>query len=138
MATGIIAQLLRGSAEIDRMKKEIDQIVWMLVGYLNQLDLVRPEKEEGFDENLELHFEKGVERWIVTRIVNTDAVAIELEVRPWDGVRTVYYNQWGKPLAPSSFDIKEIHECLPVLVEGLVERYPQLREAWKPLLKAAE
>ena len=138
MTTNIVEQLLRGSAAIDQMKKEIDLIIRMLIGYLNQGDLVRPEKEEGFDKNLELHFEVGVERWIVTRIVNTDEITIELEIRPWDGCRTVYYSLWGKPAAPSASDIQGIHKRLPILVEGLAKRYPQLRKAWKPLLEAAE
>lgn len=138
MTSNIVEQLLRGSAEIDRMKKEIGQIIQMLVGYLNQFDLVRPAKEKGFDANLELYFEKGVTRWIVARNASRDTVIIDLEIRPWDGIRKVYCNQWHQSTMPSSLDILGIHESLPILVEGLAKRYPQLQEAWKPLLQAAE
>ena len=133
----IVQKLLKGSAEIDRMMSEIDQIVALLIGYLSKVEEVMPTRTKVFDRSGH-KFNHGDETWMVGRIADCGRVFIELEVSPWSGLRTVYYSEWGKQHTVESYHVKGIHDALPRLVEALAKRYPSLSEAWQPLLKAAE
>jgi hypothetical protein len=137
----IAQKLLKGSAEIDRMRLEIDQLISLLIGYLTRVNPLLPGRTDPLDRS-GVRFNHGIETWIVGTTSNTNNVPfIELEVSPWSGVRTVYYSEWKgvkKVTTIESSHVKGVYNALPRLVEGLLKKYPQLAEAWSPLIKAAE
>ncbi len=145
METNIVQQLLKGSAEIDRMRSEIDQIIAMMIGYLTK---IRPEIRgdlPGRKHELDrsgFRFNHHDETWIVGRIADgTNRPFIEMEISPWEGFRTIYYSEWAgveKNRILSAAHVIGIHAALPRLVEGLLKKYPELAQSWSPLLKAAE
>lgn len=139
----IAQQLLKGSAEIDRMRTEIDQIIAMMIGYLNKSDASfrLPVRTSPLDRS-GLRFNHGVETWIVGCLrYDGNRQFIELEVSPWEGVRTVYYSEWPREKKLNTIEIshvKGVYDALPRLVEGLAKQFPEMAQKWQPLLKAAE
>ena len=135
MTMSIAKQLVRGSRAIDQMRKDFNDVITLLVGYLGA-NLVKPLEEDGFSISHELVFNKDIERWKVGRYAGKAGILyFEFEISPWDGYRTVYHSD-NLP-TPSARDIQRLWESLPILIEGLAEQYPQLRVEWKPLLKAS-
>lgn len=136
----IAAKLLLGSAEIDRMRREIDQLISLLIGYLGKVhrrDLL-PGRSTQLDRS-GLCFNHGIETWIVGRIANgTNRPFIELEVSPHDGVRTVYYSEWGKTRVVEVDHVRGVHAALPRLVARLEREFPELSQYWVSLIEAAD
>lgn len=134
----IVEKLLKGSAEIDRMRSEIDQIVNILIGYLNKVnaqlfgDMSNPRQGHCFTE--------GGSTWIVGRSTNyTGRIFIELEISPWSGVRTVYSSEWKeRGLKAETDHVRGIHHELPRLVMELEKQFPDLTRAWSSLVRGAE
>lgn len=141
METNIVQKLLKGSAEIDRMRSEIDKTISLLIGFLMKVEPMSanpmPVRTSPLDRS-GFKFNYDVETWMVGRIMDSNKIFIELEVSPWEGVRTVYNSEWGKKLTVEAGHVRGIHKALPRLIEGLMKEYPALNYAWAPLIKAAE
>ena len=121
-------RLIKGSAEIDRMRKEIVMIVNMIVGPItNDPVLLKQVKEHS-------RALRGAEGdWWVN--VYGDAVAINY-YSTMDGA--VFRAHLGRdPVVPMKF-VSRVHFNLPVLVEEVVKTFPRIAFHWQPLLEAAD
>jgi len=136
----IAQQLLRGSAEIDRMQQEVKATVGILVGLLpSDADLGWPEWPVVFSK-------RGDYNWMVYRDTSREA-----RNRPgvtWPSLTTVSCHFLGSspPAFSSECDtlmllrhVQAVYQTLPSLVEDLVERFEDLPQYhWKFLLEAAK
>lgn len=138
--TNIVQKLLKGSAEIDRMRLEIDQLISLIIGYINQIrgGLDLPGRLGSLGRQ-GVRFESGMETWIVGRIADgSNRIFVELVVSPRSGMRTVYSSEWkklGKKVETEH--VRGVYKALPRLVTELEKKFPNLTSAWAPLIKAA-
>ena len=129
-------KLIKGSAELDRMKSEIELLAGIVIGSLAKIRAELPERKEKFGRE-GLRFKVGENDWIVGRISETSKPFLELEIRPWDGVQTVYYSEWTDTSVSAKF-VRYIHTTIARLVDCLIDEFPELKQVWYPLIKASE
>jgi len=126
----IIHKLIVGSEAIDRMRKEIDLVVRMILGFSHGVawkdELVRFEGKDGF---WEIRYKQRsmqnlkAECWIVSV-----TAVMELAYDTQD---------FRFAQVPLRF-VKAVYGMLPLFVEGMAKECPQLDKSWQPLLDAAD
>ena len=134
----IAQKLIKGSAKIDRMRSEVEQLVRIMIGYLSKMEANLPERRNERDRERPLiRFQHEYEAWVVGRISKTSRPFIALDFFLPDGIRTIYDSEWSNTSISVKF-VKRTYAALPRLVESLAEEFPELQKAWAPLLDAAE
>ncbi|HWB33813.1 MAG TPA: hypothetical protein VG753_00615 [Candidatus Paceibacterota bacterium] len=135
MAT-VVERILRGSAEIDRMRQEIIQITTMLLGLL-------PEDFLKTMENKKVkHFEEDQGGW---RLYRTDVAEVTKNPRlalnydSWKGFegrdRISYDSRYQNSLPARH--VQRVHQSLSLLVDGMTSEYPFIAQQLKVFLEAA-
>jgi hypothetical protein len=130
----LVQKLIDGSAAIDRMRKEIDSVVGMVLGFLYE--------SHDFSR---FHFATEVfsSEKCVWRVMRDGYEHVRVACR----LRRSYgLDSYGLEMAYSNipgvvtfkcYDVKEVHDGLAVFVKGMAERFPEIEKAWRPLLDAA-
>lgn len=118
----ITAQLIAGSEEIDRKKREIATVVGMLSG------LVRGNQKA--ESTTEI-----TESWYIDTTAHPHPV-----VAYYKGQTLIYTSRWISQGSAqmSLIDVEEIHRSLPWFVDGMFKKFPELESATAPLISAAE
>ncbi len=135
-----VRQLIIGSAEIDRMKREVEAVVRMVIGFVDHDTLKRMRfKEDAFSSS---ECEWRLCSWDINGMSLWDA-KLELGVECWlisgdhhEIKKLAYQSKSGH----GTFSLKNaqaIHEGLPVFIEGVAKTFPDLTKRWQPLLDAA-
>lgn len=138
MTDKLATRLLLGSSVIDRMQQEIDDIIALLIGYLNSGRLVWESKEDGFIAG-ELRFPmiaEGME-WRVGRLGHNHDFRLyfDLDIIDAGRRRCIYHSMnYSRPVPESK---QRVRNALEYLAEALGNRYPEMFHEWQPLLKAA-
>jgi len=131
-AQKIVQNLIKGSQEIDRMRKEVDCVVKMIIGFV---DLYHCSWEDYRRERFFLSNSKYC--WEIfmnprPKGLEVKFLYIEDESSP---PRCLFY--CGQPIFFLN-QVKIVYDALPVFVKGMVRMFPDLQNRWQPLLDAAE
>jgi hypothetical protein len=128
-ANEIVKGILSGSAAIDRMRKEVDDVVRIIDGLLkNELPI---------DFNTKFTSERS--EWSIRKHpLNGGKVYFEVKccIRLSLGWQSGYSLRGEVPF--HSENVQEVHECLPDFIQGVAKEFPSIEERWQFLLKAAE
>lgn len=129
MPDNIVERLLRGSTNIDKMRREIKQVFQILTGLLDEEKLVSEQilQFPAFRGRWEICRRKGIVRPDYLHFILFTTNARTYDRLVCDNFRT-----------PTLADTQMAYGSLTALVEGLVRQYPQLQLTLSPLLKAAE
>ena len=133
----IVRQLLTGSAEIDRLKREVESVVRMVLGFVDHNTL----KEMRFKEEIfnSYRYTWRIFVWNSTGIPWDANLKLDAECSSLingDHMELVYQSMHGYGLI-SLRDIQAVHEGLPIFIEGMAKTFPGLMKRWQPLLDAA-
>jgi hypothetical protein len=135
----LVSKLIRGSEEIDQMKREINSVIHMVLGLIPPAEVRRihsqafdfPLAKNSFgdqsgDEMGKWEFEENNgEPYICCFLYN--------ETSPSGPVfRT------SGAISPHAEYVRTIHAGLPYLIEGLVKLCPELEKRMKPFIDAAD
>lgn len=120
----LVRRLLRGSSEIDRMRKEINQLVGTLRGLIENSEIVGERNYKS---------ETGI--WSVNKYVGEiHVVWTPYPVgSPYKGNETTI----GEEVLPME-DVKPAYDSLGVLIDGVLKDFPALSRLWQPLLDVAD
>ncbi len=124
----VIQGMLRGKEEIDRMKREIETIVGII------LNLLRNEKPPNVFEPAFFPFKKC--EWKIEAIRERKGFEISCWVGQCREIAALYSINECLPFSFKSTQL--IHESLPVFVEGVMKTFPEIEKRWQYLLNAAE
>ncbi len=140
----IVRRLSIGPKAIDRMRKEIDSVVNMVVGMVPPRDII----EWGMRNNVRFGratttFSSPECEW---RIFVNQKGSLGVECRllyqtchPADFAVCVYSTTFAKGVKDIQLrHVKNVRECLSVFEEGMAKTFPFLPESWQPLLDAAD
>ncbi|MBI2064669.1 MAG: hypothetical protein HYT62_01290 [Candidatus Yanofskybacteria bacterium] len=122
----IVRKLIVGSETIDRMKREIDSTVKAVVGLVNFFYDARASNIGRFPSL------RGT--WYIWR-----RSGHELKVEYlFEGSRVGYSTLLcvGKDI--NLRDVSDVHQDLPIFIEGMVKMFPYLTKNWQPILDAAD
>ena len=143
MDTGIVRQLLDGSAEIDRMRKEIDLTISILMGFIHPERMTRKLKNNvshiflGIANPKDYH---GKAHWIISGESQSDGVSSKPMVECMVGDNHSHPDyQWphSEKFQMALRHVQVVYESLPVFVEGMAREFPQLSDDCQPLINAA-
>ena len=129
MSDSIVEQLLAGSRNMDRMRKEIDLIVSMMLGIISEYSL-------GDQPTV---FSSSSCKWTISlqrqnMCAHCDIICC---IGGEEDCLTPYaYCNW-EPRDTKSYLVQHVHESLSVLVNGIAEAFPDAKVRWQPLLNAA-
>ncbi len=124
-------ELLRGSARIDQMKREINAVIKMVFGFISE-DEIRALSGEGA---------------LYHSLYQTDYTKLILSHDPREGLRVKLYILHGEEEAligvvPGNeialMDVQSMHGHLDVFVRGMEELFPSLGGNLAPLYRAAD
>ena len=125
-------RLVRGSHAIDRMKKEVQETVSILIGYVAQFaGSERPVSEEKV-------FESASCRWLIGyhRPSRPHQIRIVCWVKKKPG-DIFAFSSYEDDVILKTIYVQRVYENLDVLVGGLVETFPQLEALMQPLVSAS-
>lgn len=132
----IADELLVGSYKLDKARKEIEEIVAILVGYLSSTDLNVNVHLDLDANNNNIVFQNNVEFWHLSR-GPFSAFFFYLEIKDSSSPRNIVYSMHTNP-SPNAEHVFRVRESLNFLSRALVRAYPQLEEMWRPLRFAAQ
>lgn len=143
----LIHKLIIGSQVIDQMRKEVDSVVKMVIGFL---DRYQPSPWSFRDKPAGDWFQKNLVfddcDWVVRALRDVVPVRDGLkEVVRWSiryhhktpSYIVLPYNSDNKTVQPDLAFVSRVHQNLPLLIEGLREFFHIAKE-WQPLLDAAD
>jgi len=144
-----INNLIRGSRNTDRMKKEIFEVVSLIVGFLrtHAIECLRDKLEhKTFNVNYEFCVRTAPQgmlepipySWCVRAGFNKNSVATNVDfiVSCSLGEKTLVCVHTGS-ITVELVNVEEVYNMLDVFVNGIFDRFPRVRELCEPLLKAA-
>ena len=131
----VVRRLIAGSEVIDRMRREVESVVRMILGMLGEM----PEGFNGVD------FRSSGYHWKVSMLHPSGAVYVEC----WKLSFGIARREYERPILEKRIystrpemcqlyleDVETVHEALSGFVEGIAEAFPVLNERWRPLLIA--
>lgn len=130
----IAQQMVQGSRNIDQMRKDIDQVISMLDGMVGFKDYFcnNPEYE------LTIHgFTKGY--WHIYIVTGE----IMIVYKPTSGsILIIIVSESAKnKIQKNGIEAKhvqEVYEALPILVKGLIKKFPKREGVIRPFLNAGK
>ncbi|MFZ2038585.1 MAG: hypothetical protein WAV11_01430 [Minisyncoccia bacterium] len=131
MFKNVARKLLRGSRNIDLMKSETHETISIIIGLM----------DDRCDYDYEMNFDCKIShfcRWIIYK--KQPGKSHKVKCFLWvDGIneRTAYDSEkvrGGIPYLEAQF----IYESLPLFIEGLFIKFPELRALSKPFLMASK
>jgi hypothetical protein len=129
-----VQDLIKGSHNIDRMRREIKEVVGMMLGLFADLYETRTinngsiveicrQKEFVWTISKEKNRLMGAEAWVELSSDLSGYVS--------------GYNTSGTHSKELRW-VKQVHDSLPMFVEGMMKKFPGLEEELRPLLAASE
>jgi hypothetical protein len=133
MEKNIAEQLLRGSQNIDRMRKEVECVVSMILGFLVP-------GEENFCATFD--FDGGKWEIEISYSYNISMPIARCWLRkPFESTLAYINKSRELPMFKVGFNhemVQEVHQNLPVFVLGMMKEFPELERQLKPFLDAAD
>ena len=139
----IVRRLVVGSEAIDRMRKEIDSVVNMVVGMVSNTDIINWKFDfdkvpvAGFYEQI---FETQKCRWIILEgsvgKLWVRCLLIDHTGQSYSEEQA-YYSFAGSQQIELRH-VQKVHEALPVFVDGMAKAFPSLNTRWQLFLNAAD
>lgn len=142
-AEEIVKKLLSGSTELDRMERETNQIVRMILG------LVKYEKQYKLDKIRQIgpsefpiwQIRRGTDgynaRCVLTHPEFGEVVAYTTD-RTWNNLFVMDCMTAKNLKIITQRGVMIAHESLPKFVRGMADNFPDLPERWAPILEAAK
>ena len=132
MSNNIVQQLVDGQAKIDRMRKEVEMLVHMMLGLLH-LDRTDPLFKK---PTLLKVYESSKCVWTISSWPTDKTLAAECMIAFAGGYMGGYTTLKGS--FPFNYDsVGRVHDCLPEFIEGMFTHFPELEDRVRPLLDAA-
>lgn len=137
MTDNIFAQLVRGSEELDRMKREFRLVVTMIFNF------VYADNPKSFTN---YHFYSGDVEWLVKKHLDNTVLFVECWVAPVS-LTAIYrdknrrycaFTSEGHPSDIAREDIRRIHRNMKVLIDGMFEKFPSLKQELRAFLEVAQ
>lgn len=141
----LVRDLLRGSENIDRMRREIYQLVAAVIGFLRGYP--------GFKEREVVASRFATKDGFWEVVAGTrgcqgsgdDYWRIQVELcgphpdykEPFPFFRQIEREPFDKTWI-NLHQVQAVYESLPILVAGLIGHFPKLAEKWEPLVKASK
>jgi hypothetical protein len=135
----MVQQLLKGSRNINQMKKDVVLLVGMLPGLAKRIGLPSIESAYYFTigSNTDCY-------WTMTYNKDKNNFDLTCRMKVHDGDKQTYED--GEIAYASGYAIDQISsnlaqyvfEGLPCLVGGMISRYPDLKKRFEPFLKASK
>ncbi len=145
----IVRKLIQGSYNIDTMKQEVNEVLCCLMGIMRVGELGSYKTQDEYIRSFTTT--EGQYFWeVVAGICHTNHkknhIKIECRAKTQAPEQQVFSTHncvrisldMNIQFAKGAESILEAHEALPILVNGLLERYPFLRQNCNPFFKAAE
>ena len=132
----IAAKLLRGSQNLDRMKKEIDQLVKMVLGFVKK-------SASGPSRSIRFGREYDTFKWEISGEVghgmnpSLNHLGTRCLLR-FQGGWTMGWDTQNPHLDPASHKVQAVYEALPKLIEVVIAEFPEIQETWAHLIEASE
>ncbi len=127
MNSNVVSQLIRGSEEIDRMKKEISSLIGIVCG----LAADNPGRQKPVVVQKPFQFDSVT--WFVSFLDSVDpGRRIFVEITVHDRFYSVR-DLKNLPLQ----DVQVVHDSLPTFLAGMLTLFPRLSRDWKPFLHAS-
>lgn len=137
-AKEVVTRLIRGSHNIDRMRKEIKEIVSIIMG------CVRPHLPVNFyvgGEQFEFKFlsSSGVSWWgFANRGPGNYEYQVYCSFETGNEKLKVYIMVSGRVLDEvAAVNVQRVYDSLDVFVEGILKQLPSLQNEMKPLIDAS-
>ena len=121
----IAERLIRGSQNIDKMRTEIRVVVSILIGQANGLGI--------YPDGRSCCFNFGTVLWKFQ--VNDMSCFIADSGNP---NAPVYSSSCGGIGSLRTDQVQTVYESLPAFIEAVFKKYPELKEKFGPLLRAAQ
>ncbi len=136
-AIEITARLIQGSHNIDRMRKEVHEVIATVVGLLK---ILSDESAENFDER----FISNSYDWRITRVLNrdNDSVTVHCFSNESDVAAVHYSSNYNHSeikyfSVNNASNIQIAYTGLPVFIAGMLEKFPKLAEKLAFLIDAS-
>jgi hypothetical protein len=134
--TSLVKKLLKGSHNVDLMKKEINELVSMVVGFAH-LSRYANEKKDTivssaiFTWEIRMYFQDGTRRFSIEGFVisNTKIVNYKNSYR--------YTEEKILPTLKGAH-IQVAYEHLYLFLKAMIRLFPDLEERWSYLIKASK
>jgi hypothetical protein len=126
----ILACLIRGSANIDQMRKEINLVTGILRSFVYSVIPHAFRTERDFTKKT---YETSLCRWKV--FAHKEEFHFECDLRCSHGWQ-LEFSTLSHGLRNSDC-IKKVYEGLPVLIEGLRKTFPNIEGCWQYILDAS-
>ena len=123
----LVEQLLAGSERIHEMRKEIDAVVCMVLGFLNKDG--KPHLRDA--QNLDLFTIAGL-CWQLQKRKGS----LSVEIRRHEDGKLLYLN--GRSDWIPLEEVQLVHCCLQDFLKKMMGFFPQLESCFAPLLAAAK
>lgn len=134
-------RLIAGSTAIDRMKKEVEQVIRMVMGLLNAGDLFRKgvsSTGEFYVEFRDYACERCEWRVSVNRYPSVYCVECWIPFQRGALSLKLAYSSTPNAIPFRTENAQRVHEALSVFVQGMIEHFPELSERLQPFLDAAD
>lgn len=132
-----VGRLIRGSHNIDRMRREIEETVRMILGYATRVS--RTIDEKGIAED----FKTPTCRWVVSGITGCMGKVGQLTARCWHRMGNtngsfLAYSSIPKEIPLYTENVQSVYLSLPCFVEGMLKTLPELKEKFQTLIESSE
>lgn len=126
----ILDRLIRGSANIDQMRKEINLVIGMLRSCVDPLIPRTFRTKRDFTKET---YEASLCKWKVW--LGDEELQFECNLRFNSGWQ-LGFSTFNHGLRNSDY-VKKVYEGLPVLIEGLSKTFPEIEKRWQYILDAS-
>jgi hypothetical protein len=126
-AKEIVDGLINGSRAIDQMKKDVNSVVRMVIGF------VELERKSFVTKHVGFTFE--THKWEISNHFDETVVRCHVDLGfAW----SLAYSSHKGEIPFKSYMAQAVYEGLPLLVEGVMKAYPNIDKRWQYLLDAAK
>lgn len=130
-----ISNLLNGSLNLDRMRKEIDTLLALVMGQVRSIYKVKS------DHAREFRSQSNSGRWFIYRDIkkhSDNEYSYRVHCLAVGGQKCLF-SQWAnQKFSISAEEVQGIYDTLPDFLELVLREFPLVEEAWKPLISASE
>lgn len=134
-------KLILGAHNIDRMRKEIQEVVSIIIGYIKKYHYL--DKREYSSRTPCFHYRSDNSNWQVTIKLAKNSIRSandEIIVECWSA--ETFTSHWAyrsvEGFNLKTEDVRFVHEDLETFVSGVNRSFLFLKEVWGPLIKASE
>jgi len=133
----LVEQLLKGSRNIDHMRKDIHETVSMIIGFVKLCGSIKIATEVNFTTNdycwtIKTGFQASTNRldW---------STFVKCYIRKHGSLTSLREAYSSTDISSLRMeDVQSVHENLQILVDGVIEFFPELNSKLESILKASE